>query len=106
MEEPEEEELKLESKESEEIFESKVEKIQKKKSEEILEKNLDEDILEKKKILEVPQIVIKRENVAIIGCGLIGTALSKLLLKTCNVNVWNRTADKTKPLVELGAKVF
>ncbi|MBC8233769.1 NAD(P)-dependent oxidoreductase [bacterium] len=44
------------------------------------------------------------ENIGVIGTGLVGSAITELLLekKIC-ITVWNRTQSKTKPLVAQGA---
>lgn len=44
-------------------------------------------------------------SVTILGCGLMGTAFAEMYLKSSvEVTVWNRSADKCRPLVEKGAK--
>ena len=45
------------------------------------------------------------KRIGFIGLGLMGTGMSKNLVKAgYQVTVWNRTASKMKPLVEVGAK--
>ncbi|MCB9535167.1 MAG: NAD(P)-dependent oxidoreductase, partial [Myxococcales bacterium] len=42
---------------------------------------------------------------ALLGTGLIGAGLSEnMLARGLDLTVWNRTASKTQPLVDLGAK--
>ena len=42
--------------------------------------------------------------IGVLGMGLVGTAITEILLeKGYRVHVWNRTAEKTQPLVEKGA---
>jgi 3-hydroxyisobutyrate dehydrogenase len=49
--------------------------------------------------------LIKMKKIGFIGLGLMGTGMSKNLLKAgYKVTVWNRTASKMDPLIEAGAK--
>ena len=48
----------------------------------------------------------ERLKIGIVGTGRMGAAIaSRLLSLGHEVTVWNRTAEKTKPLVAAGAKV-
>jgi 3-hydroxyisobutyrate dehydrogenase-like beta-hydroxyacid dehydrogenase len=43
-------------------------------------------------------------EVTLVGLGAMGSAIARALIdKGCDLTVWNRSADKTKALVELGA---
>jgi 3-hydroxyisobutyrate dehydrogenase-like beta-hydroxyacid dehydrogenase len=45
------------------------------------------------------------EQVGLIGCGRMGTAMAQRLLAAgVPLTVWNRTAGKTQPLVTAGAR--
>jgi len=47
------------------------------------------------------------QNVMVVGLGLMGSALGKTLLENdYPVAVWNRTPQKTEPLVALGARAM
>jgi len=46
-------------------------------------------------------------KIGFIGCGIMGVPMAMSMIRTGHdVSVWNRTADKTKPLEEMGAKVY
>ncbi len=50
---------------------------------------------------------MKMKNVAILGLGAMGSRMASNFLKEgYSLNIWNRTADSCKPLVEEGAKQF
>ncbi|MGH6684251.1 MAG: NAD(P)-binding domain-containing protein, partial [Pseudolabrys sp.] len=45
-------------------------------------------------------------HIGVAGLGAMGAAVSARLMEVGHqVTVWNRTADKTKPLADLGAKI-
>lgn len=47
------------------------------------------------------------DKIGFLGCGIMGAPMAANLIRTGHdVSVWNRTYDKTKPLAELGAKVY
>jgi 3-hydroxyisobutyrate dehydrogenase len=49
--------------------------------------------------------MVKLKKIGFIGLGLMGTGMSKNILKAgYMVTVWNRTKSKMEPLIELGAK--
>jgi 3-hydroxyisobutyrate dehydrogenase-like beta-hydroxyacid dehydrogenase len=46
------------------------------------------------------------EKLAFVGLGLMGTPMATRLLEAGNdLTVWNRTAEKTRPLADRGASV-
>ena len=44
-------------------------------------------------------------EITLIGLGAMGSSIARALLKNnCNLTIWNRSAQRSKPLIEMGAK--